>query len=76
MNKPLLQKGLKKMSVFLFCSFVGPIIVHQAFKNQTHPLYLPVLIFGVLLLIIAIYYGFSGIKTLVNALLGHRKTKL
>lgn len=76
MDKPLLQKGLKKMSLFFLCCFVGPFIVHQAFKNKTHPLYLPVLILGVLLLIIAFYYGFSGIKTLVNALLGKRKTKL
>lgn len=76
MDKPLLQKGLKKMSLFFLCCFLGPFIVHQAFKNQSHPLYLPVLILGVLLLIIAFYYGFSGIKTLVNALLGKRKTKL
>lgn len=76
MNKLLFQKGLKKMSFFLLCSFTGPFIVHQAFKNQGHPLYLPVLIFGILLLIVAFYFGFSGIKTLVNALLGQRKTKL
>jgi hypothetical protein len=34
------------------------------------------LILGVLFLMTAIYYGFTGIKTLVNALLGERKTKL
>lgn len=76
MNKPLLIKGLKKMSLFLLCCFIGPVIVHQAFKNQGHPLYVPVLILGVLFLMTAIYYGFTGIKTLVNALLGERKTKL
>jgi len=76
MNKPLLQKSLKKMSLFLLCCFIGPVIVHQAFKNQAHPLYVPVLILGILFLITAMYYGFSGIKTLVNALLGERKTKL
>ncbi|MEK9604452.1 MAG: DUF6095 family protein [Flavobacteriaceae bacterium] len=76
MNKTLLQKGLKKMSLFLLFSFVGPFVVHQAFKNESHPLYIPVLVLGILLLIFAFYYGFSGIKTMVNALLGHRKTKL
>lgn len=76
MNKPLLQKGLKKMSLFLLCCFIGPVVVHQAFKNQSHPLYFPVLILGILFLIVAFYYGFSGIRTLVNALLGERKTKL
>jgi hypothetical protein len=76
MNKPLLIKGLKKMSLFLLFCFIGPVVVHQAFKNQGHPLYVPVLILGVLFLMTAIYYGFTGIKTLVNALLGERKTKL
>ena len=76
MNKPLLIKGLKKMSLFLLCCFIGPVVVHQAFKNHGHPLYVPVLILGVLFLMTAIYYGFTGIKTLVNALLGERKTKL
>jgi hypothetical protein len=76
MNKPLLQKGLKKMSLFLLCSFIGPVIVHQAFKNQNHYLYIPILVLGLLILITAMYYGFSGVKTLVNALLGKRKTKL
>ena len=76
MNKPILQSGLKKMSLFLICCFIGPIIVHQAFKNQNHPLYFPVLILGFLFLIIALYYGFSGIKSLVNAILGEQKRKL
>ena len=76
MNKPQLQSGLKKMSLFLICCFIGPVIVHQAFKNQNHPLYFPVLILGLLFLIIALYYGFSGIKSLVNAILGEQKRKL
>ena len=76
MNRPLLQSGLKKMSLFLICCFIGPVIVHQAFKNQNHPLYFPVLILGFLFLIIALYYGFSGIKSLVNAILGEQKRKL
>ena len=76
MNKHLLQSGLKKMSLFLICCFIGPVIVHQAFKNQNHPLYFPVLILGFLFLIIALYYGFSGIKSLVNAILGEQKRKL
>tara|TARA_B100001094_G_C17584140_1_gene508812 strand:+ start:163 stop:393 length:231 start_codon:yes stop_codon:yes gene_type:complete len=76
MNKLLLQSGLKKMSLFLICCFIGPVIVHQAFKNQNHPLYFPVLILGFLFLIIALYYGFSGIKSLVNAILGEQKRKL
>jgi len=64
------------MSLFLLCCFIGPVLVHQAFKNQEHPLYMPVLILGILFLMTAFYYGFTGIRTLVSALLGERKTKL
>jgi hypothetical protein len=75
MNKLLLQKGLKKMGIVLLCCFTGPVIVHQAFKNQGHPFYIPVLIVGLLVLVVDIYYGFLGVKNLVNALLGERKKR-
>jgi hypothetical protein len=75
MNKVLLQRGLKKMTVFLLCCFTGPVIVHQAFKNQEHPFYYPVLIIGLGVLVVAVFYGFTGIKTLVNAILGERKKR-
>ena len=63
------------MGIVLLCCFTGPVIVHQAFKNQGHPFYLPVLIVGLFVLVAAIYYGFLGVKNLVNALLGERKKR-
>ena len=75
MNKEKKKKGLKRMTVFLFCCFIGPVIVHQAFKNQEHPLYYPVLITGLSIMVIAIYYGFLAVKTMINALLGERKKR-
>ena len=75
MNKILLKKGLKRMAVCLFCCFLGPVVVHQAFKNQEHPFYYPVLVVGLSVLAIAMFYGFLGIKTLVTALLGERKKR-
>jgi MFS-type transporter involved in bile tolerance (Atg22 family) len=75
MNKALLQKGLQRMSVFILCCFIGPFVVHQAFQNEGHPLYYPVLILGLILLALAFFYGFLGIKTLVAALLGERKKR-
>ena len=61
------------MSYFLILCFVGPFVVHQAFQNKTHPLYLPVLLVGIVLLSLAFYYGFTGIRTLIDALLGKKK---
>jgi len=73
MNSLLLRKGLKRMSYFLILCFVGPFVVHQAFQNKTHPVYLPVLLVGIVLLALAFYYGFTGIRTLIDALLGKKK---
>tara|TARA_A100000164_G_scaffold256336_1_gene228426 strand:- start:130 stop:363 length:234 start_codon:yes stop_codon:yes gene_type:complete len=75
MNKVLFQKGLKRMVVFLLCCFFGPVFVYQAFKNKEHPLFYPVLIIGLSLLSVAIYYGFLGVKTILNALLGEQKKR-
>ena len=75
MNKALIQKGLKRMTVFLVCCFSGPVVVHQAFKNDKHPLFYIVFLIGLSLLLVAIYYGFLGIKTIVNALIGERKKR-
>ena len=75
MNKILLQKGLKLMSYFILLCFFGPFVVNQAFQNKTHSLYYPVLIIGLLLLGFAFYFGFKGIRTLVDALLGEKRKK-
>ena len=75
MNKILLQKGLKLMSYFIVLCFFGPFVVHQAFQNKTHSLYYPVLIIGLLLLGFAFYFGFKGIRTLVDSLLGEKRKK-
>lgn len=52
--------------------FTGPVVLYQAFKNQDHPLYIPVLVVGSLIALGAIAMGFLGIKTLVDALFGKK----
>jgi len=47
----------------------------QAFKNEEHPMYWPVLAVGIVLLLLAIGLGFLGISTLVSGLLGNKKKK-
>ncbi len=75
-NTILLQTGFNLMSYFLLLSFMGPFVVHQAFQNKLHPLYYLVLVIGLLLLGLAFYFGFKGIRTLVNALLGEKKKRV
>jgi hypothetical protein len=50
-------------------------VIWQAFKNEGHPLYWPVLILGVLLAITAIGMGFKGIATIMESLFGKKNKK-
>ncbi len=67
-NKELLGKGLKLMAGSLVCMFAGPIILHSAFKNQEHPLYIPVLIIGLAIAAGAIILAFKGMRKITDAI--------
>lgn len=67
-NKVVLMKGIKLMAGSLFCMFAGPTILHSAFKNQSHPYYVPVLIVGLLVAAAAIYLAFRGLKKIMDAM--------
>lgn len=75
MDKNLLKKGLQRISIFIMCCFLGPLILSQAFKNETHPFFWPVFSIGIIIFFAAIFYGFWGIKTIVSALLGKPKKR-
>lgn len=74
MNSKKLKKGLLKMGTFIVLCFISPVVVFQAFKNQDHPFFWVVLLVGIALCITAIVYGFWAIRTLLNGLLGEKKT--
>tara|TARA_R110002050_G_scaffold25378_2_gene67701 strand:- start:1103 stop:1339 length:237 start_codon:yes stop_codon:yes gene_type:complete len=67
-NKALLLKGLKYIAYTIALMFTAPIIIYQAFKNEGHPFYWPVLIIGIILAIAAISMGFYSIKLIMDAL--------
>ena len=72
-DRELLIKGVKRLIYTLALMFLGPLVLYQAFRNEDHPWFLPVLIAGGLLALGAIVMGFYSIKTLVNALFADRK---
>ncbi|MEO0527824.1 MAG: DUF6095 family protein [Bacteroidota bacterium] len=72
-NKVLLIKGIKCIAYTTALMFTAPFVIYQAFKNQDHPWYLPVLIIGIILAIAAIAFGFYSIKILMDALFGKKK---
>ncbi|NKI25982.1 hypothetical protein SAMN04487911_12469 [Arenibacter nanhaiticus] len=72
-DKALLLKGVKYIAYTIALMFTAPVVIYQAFKNEEHPLYWPVLITGLLLAIAAISFGFYSIKTIMDALFNKKK---
>lgn len=73
-DKKMLVKGLKFAGYTAGLMFLAPFTIFQAFKNESHPAYIPVLIIGLLLAITAIGFGFYTIKIFMDSLFG-KKTK-
>ena len=69
MKNSNLKRGIKRLIVCVFLCFAGPVVLSQAFKNEDHPYFLPVLFIGLFTMISAISYGAWGILTITKALL-------
>lgn len=67
-NKELLGKGLKYMGGALPLAIVGPVVLFSSFKNQEHPLFIPVLILGIIAMFAAIFLLFKGISIIMRSL--------
>ncbi|WP_400073026.1 DUF6095 family protein [Zobellia russellii] len=74
-DKDLLVKGLKHIAYTIFLMFLAPGVIYQAFKNQSHPLYWPVLILGFIFAIGAIVMAFYSLRLIMESLFGKKKKK-
>ncbi|MEN1783918.1 MAG: DUF6095 family protein [Bacteroidota bacterium] len=72
-NKDLLVKGIKSFLYTTLAMFTAPVILYQAFKNTDKPLFIPVLIIGLLLSALAIYLGFRSVGIVMEAVFGKKK---
>ncbi|NJB70563.1 hypothetical protein GGR42_001025 [Saonia flava] len=72
-DKDILVKGLKFLGYTVAFMFLAPWVIYQAFKNQEHPFYWPVLIIGMVLAILAIGFGFYSIKTIMDAIFSKKE---
>jgi hypothetical protein len=67
-NKNNLSKGIKYVSGALPLMFIGPIVINSAFKNQDSPYYELVLGIGILGCVLAVFFLFKGVTTIVKSL--------
>lgn len=67
-DKNILFRGIRFLAIALPLLFIGPVIINSSFKNKEHYLYYIVLTGGILCCILAMYFVFKGVKTMVKAL--------
>lgn len=67
-NKKVLNRGIRYLAMALPLLFIGPVIIHSSFKNQNNPLYYPVLGFGIMVCLTAMWFMFLGLKTVTNSI--------
>ena len=67
-DKKLLWEGIKVLIFAIFTLFIGPILLSAALANKEKPLYIPLLIVGILVCSSAVFLGFKGIRTIMKSL--------
>ena len=73
-DKEILNKGLKKMGISLILLFLGPTLLYIAFSNTEKPLYIPILIIGIIACSAAVFFGFKGINTILDSMFKSNKS--
>ena len=66
-DKEILNRGFKYAVIALPMFFIGPSIIHSAFKNQKHMFFIPVLGVGVIICMVAVIYLFRALKTIMQS---------
>jgi hypothetical protein len=67
-NKTLLSKGIKQLASSLPLLFLGPSVIHNAFMNKKNDWHYLVLVFGISICLLAVYFLFSGLRTLMRSI--------
>ncbi len=74
-DRELIVKSLKYFALTVLCMITGPYVLYQAFRNQEHSWYIPVLVFGIIIFFLAIALGFYSVRLLVFAFFGKKHQK-
>lgn len=67
-DKAILIKGLKQMGGALVCMFSGPTLVYISQTKLTSPIDTIMLIIGMIICALAIYFAFKGLQTIIDSM--------
>jgi len=74
-DKEILIKGLKQLGLSLLLMFFGPSFLYLILSNQDKPFYILLLVIGILICCLAVFFAFKGINTILKSLFESNKTK-
>ena len=73
-DRDILNKGLQTMGICLLLMFAGPTLCYISLSNKEKPLFIPLLIISISICSAAVYFGFKGIRTIMDSMFGKRKS--
>ena len=68
-------KSIKFFGITVLLMFTGPGAIYEAFKNENHPLYLPVLILGFILSVAAMGLFYYSLRLMMIVIFGKKQKK-
>lgn len=67
-NRNLLSKGFKTLLISLLLMFTGPSLLYLVLSNDDKPFYYILLIICILLCVLAVFFLFKGIMTIMDSM--------
>lgn len=67
-NREILNKGIKYLAWALPLLFIGPTVIYNAFINKQNVWHYLVLAIGICICILAVFFMFKGLKTIVKSM--------
>lgn len=67
-DKKVLMRGLKYLFGALPLFGIGPVVMHSSFKNQDHPLFIPVFGLGAITCLVGMWLMFMGLRTVISSM--------
>lgn len=72
-DKELLVKGIKTMLLTAVLMFLGPTLFYIGLSNKEKVLFIPLMIVATVVLILAVFLMYKGLKTIMNSMFGTKK---
>lgn len=71
-DKEVLVKGIKIMLLTAILMFLGPTLFYIGMSNKEKALFIPIMIVASIVLVLALYFMYKGLQTIMNSMFGNK----